>query len=227
MSSKISLWYTYLKAMAFAFTEAIKHHITFLEKDKVKSKTDSEAVLDDVNMDDTKSTCRLEFSESVHAQAHLGSKSHSDNGTASYSGDKIITHCPYCDECLPSSPIQQLVNKCTALELKSTLDPLPGNPDHCKMATFCVYQDFCTRHCLEIEDLPLACLEQWPEDPDMAELQNQVDKLCPQLQPLFNINVLDKNKFFKKQRQHFLILGVHMADGIDVQYGKYSGHDAG
>jgi hypothetical protein len=209
-----------------AFAEAIKRRSAFLEKDKVESKTDSEDVLDDVDMDDAKSTCAgSESSESVHA--HPGSKSDSDDDTASYLSHEIITRCPYCDERLPSSPTQQLVNMCAALELKSTPDPLPGNPDHRKTATFRVYQDFCTRHRLELEDFPLARLEQWPEDPDMAELQNRVDKLRPQLQPLFDINILNKNEFFKKAKATFSDLGRTRADGIDVQYGKYSGHGAG
>jgi hypothetical protein len=62
--------------------------------------------------------------------------------------------------------------QCATLELKSLPDPLPGNPDHRKTATFRVYQDFCTRHCLELKDFPLARSEQWPENPDMVELQN-------------------------------------------------------
>ena len=201
------------------FAEAIKDRVAFLKKG------DSEDVLDDFDMDDAKSTCGSDGSESVHTRSSL--VPHSDDETASYSGHEIITRCPYCDERLPSSPTQQLVNMRAALEPKSLPDPLPGNPDHRKTATFRVYQEFCARHRLELEVFPLARSEKWPEDPDMAELRNRVDKLRPQLQLLFDIDILSKNKFFKKAKATFSDLGRTRADGIDVQYSKYSGHGAG
>jgi hypothetical protein len=202
------------------FADAVKDCIAVLEKENARENetTTTRNILDDVDMDDAKSTSVSEGSGYVHTHSH-GDKMGSD--------DEITTQCPYCDERPPSTPTQQLTDMRTSLEKKSILDSLPGNPDHCKAASFKMYPDFCTRHRLEVEELPLACSEQWPEAPDMAAVHNQVSRLHSQLSLLFDSKTPEENNFFEKAKKKYAGIERTRADGINVQYGNYSGHGAG
>ena len=201
------------------FADAVKDRIAVLEEENAKeNEMNTVDILDDVDADDAKSTSGSEGSECSHTHRH---------GDETDSDDEITTRCPYCDERLPSTPTQQLTDMRTALEKKSVPDPLPGNPDHRKAASFKVYQDFCTRHRLELEDLPLARSEQWPEDLDMAEVHNRVSRLRSHLCLLFDSKILEDNNFFKNAKEKYAGIRRTRADGIDVQYGNFSGHGAG
>jgi hypothetical protein len=202
-----------------AFADAVEDRIAVLEKEEdEENKMD---ILEDVDMDDAKSTSGSDSSDgSDFSHTHF-------DGDETGSDDAITTRCPYCDERLPSTPTQQLMDMRTALETKSVPDPLPGNPDHRKAASFKVYQEFCTRHRLELEKLPLARSEQWPEDPDMAEVHNRVSGLRSQLCLLFDSKILEKNNFFDNAKEKYAGIRCTRADGIDVQYSNFSGHGAG
>ena len=204
-----------------AFADAVKDRIAVLGKEDAReNQMDTGDILDDVDMDDAKSTSGSEDSFSHTYSAH-------SHGDETGSDDEITTRCPYCDERLPSSPTQQLMDMRAALEKKSVPDPLPGNPDHRKAMSFKVYQDFCTRHRLELEEFPLARLEQWPEDLDMAKVHDRVSRLRYQLRQLFDIEILAENNFFKEVKEKYAGVRRTRADGIDVQYGNFSGHGAG
>jgi hypothetical protein len=114
-----------------------------------------------------------------------------------------------------------------SLEKISVLDPLPGNPNHCKISSFTKHQDYCARHRLEVDELPLARLQRWPEDPDFAQLYDRVFNLRSQFRSLFDISTLDQNDFFVAAKKRYDGIGRSHVDGLGTQFSKYSGHGAG
>lgn len=153
--------------------------------------------------------------------------------------------CSYCDEPLSLTQSQQLTDMEEVLRKKSYPDPLPENPNHRRTYTFVDFIDYCTLHKFEFEVLPMARLENWPENPDMATLSDRV--LCMQLHMKELLACLlerhddgisnkatgsddeDEKKgnvFFTKAKKAFKGVSAAAADGAGAQYGAFSGHNA-
>jgi hypothetical protein len=153
------------------FAEAVKDCIAVLEGNKMGLRLQTKGKHHSV-------------SDEEDAESSSFGDTHSPSPTLSSDEDDIYKYtlqCAYCDEHLPLAPTQQIKDVATALELVSIPDPISGNPGHCKTSSFKVSLDYCARHCVECDELPLACLQKWPEMPDFAGLHDHILKLCPQL----------------------------------------------
>ena len=61
----------------------------------------------------------------------------------------------------------------------------------------------------------------------MVKVHDRVSRLRYQLHRPFDIEILAENDFFKKAKKKYAGVRRTRADGIDVQYGNFSGHGAG
>jgi len=138
------------------FVETIKDRVAILEAGKNSGRPGHGQKDADILFAEAKS-----FSDSEPSDSALRcySDSDSDLDLDLDSGHPNAIRCAYCNEKLPSSPTQQLIDMGLSLEKISVLDPLPGNPNHCKISSFTKHQDYCAQHRLEVDELPLARLQ--------------------------------------------------------------------
>lgn len=168
------------------FADAAKDRMAVLEGEKgSKSVPQKSKVHIDSDEEEAESSGVGDMSHLFHSHSDLSSDE-----------DEDTPLCAYCDEPLPLTPTQQLKDMAAALQLVSIPNPIPGNSSHRKTSSFTVTLDYCARHRVERDELPLARLENWPEDPDFAGLYDRVFRLQPRLQLLFDIEVLKCNTFF-------------------------------
>ena len=126
--------------------------------------------------------------------------------------------CPFCDESLKFvyPPSQALVALYEKAEKATWPAPLPYNSLHREAQTFMVTYDYCERHRFEIDDMPQAYEENWPEDIDFGQLhartlhlRNLLDKI------LANISTSD---FF---------ISSKTSGTIQARFASFKGHGAG
>jgi hypothetical protein len=151
------------------FMEAIKDRVAVLAKEKdkphhrnQKQREQRDLIISDGCADNSDSDSEPSNDDSV--QLYLTDKDQdigwdSDDNWGDDIPNSDDLRCAYCDEKLPASPTQQLTDMGLALEKISVPRPLPANPNHRRISSFTKHQDYCARHHLETEDMPLARLE--------------------------------------------------------------------
>lgn len=135
--------------------------------------------------------------------------------------------CAYCDERLPSVQSEILVAMGDELKAKTIPDPVSWNKNHRKATDFTVYQDYCARHRFELDDLPRAHLENWPEDPDLSSLNERLCQMKPDLLRLVATATLEKNDFFTAAKKTYEKVKRTRADTAEVMFAKWKDHGAG
>lgn len=104
---------------------------------------------------------------------------------------------------------------------------MPDNPNHRSTYSFTVHISYCKRHQFELEDLPLARAQGWPDKPDMGRLSQRVTKLRSTLRQFLTTEDHETNLFVKTAFRRFGKLSSAQANGAAAQLGSHKGHGAG
>ncbi|KAJ7863606.1 hypothetical protein B0H14DRAFT_3607254 [Mycena olivaceomarginata] len=122
--------------------------------------------------------------------------------------------CDFCDIPLTIAPSAKLTQLLTQLVPQSQLDPTPVNPNH--RAAFMPHQSvaYCRQHAMDMNLLPTARANSWPEHINYAGLVLRVHDILPTLQEILeNLPECDTfqaaltSEAFKKATGYFGELG--------------------
>ncbi|KAJ7196382.1 hypothetical protein GGX14DRAFT_335417, partial [Mycena pura] len=108
--------------------------------------------------------------------------------------------CPYCDESLPAVPSAELLRLAQFLETISLPSPISENPAH-RDVNLWKCQDYCKRHRMERDVLPIALAQHWPQSPDFKSLFPRVLAKCALLQAI--LTAPDNSFFYLTAKMEF------------------------
>ncbi|KAJ7506222.1 hypothetical protein B0H11DRAFT_1653124, partial [Mycena galericulata] len=111
------------------------------------------------------------------------------------------TLCSFCDELLPPSPSPELLELRARLDNISTVDPIPGNRGHRRPTSMTQVVDYCQKHRLERDILPLAIAGKWPFEPVFEDLFERVLTLGPALIGL--CEEIENSSFFRASKAYY------------------------